>query len=123
MASSLHNRRQPSQAYEEAYRKALQHRQSNQSGHSVTLQNQESIPWKKIIISACMIISGISLFITGAVFYWSSDGTENNAQGKDILLLSLVLLFPGLYSGHILFGAWMQWRGFRYDQVPSLDFE
>jgi hypothetical protein len=119
--SSLHNRRQPSQAYADAYLKAAKSRAGFESKFDV--DRDESMPWKKIIISVFMIITGISLFITGAVFYWSSDGTENNAQGKDILLLSLILLLPGLYSGYILYGAWMKWKGFRYDQLPSLEFE
>ena len=63
------------------------------------------------------------MFITGAVFFWSSDGTENNAQGKDIMLLSLVMLLPGCYSGYVLYGAWMKWHGFYYESVPSLNFE
>jgi hypothetical protein len=118
--SSLHNRRQPSQAYADAYLKA-----AKSAGYEskFDVDRDESMPWKKIIISVFMILTGISLFITGAVFYWSSDGTENNAQGKDILLLSLILLLPGLYSGYILYGAWMKWKGFRYDQLPSLEFE
>jgi hypothetical protein len=32
-----------------------------------------------------------------------------------------VVFLPGSYASFILFGAWMRWRGFTYDMIPSYD--
>ena len=68
-----------------------------------------------------MFITGIVMFIVGSVYYWSSTGKEKHGQGKDILIVSGILLVPGIYGVLVIFGTYMEWPGYSYRQLPSYD--
>ena len=85
------------------------------------IKRKEKIGMKTFIAALVMFISGIVMFIVGSVYYWSSTGKEKHGQGKDILIVSGILLVPGIYGVVIIFGTYMEWPGYSYRQLPSYD--
>ena len=48
-------------------------------------------------------------------------GKEKHGQGKDILIVSGILLVPGIYGVLVIFGTYMEWPGYSYRLLPSYD--
>ncbi len=53
------------------------------------------------------------------LFWTGSHG--NDDRGFTLMILGGVMFLPGSYASFILFGAWLGWRGFDYNMVPSYD--
>ena len=81
----------------------------------------EKIGTRTLLVTLIMCITGLILFITGAVIFWGSNGHEKHNQGKDILVVSAILLLPGTYGAIVLFGTWRKWPGYSYRLIPSFD--
>lgn len=60
---------------------------------------------------------GLTLFILGGL----SKLSKAFLSAPLILSISIEVFVPGSYASFILFGAWMRWRGFTYDLIPSYD--
>jgi len=110
--------RGPSQAYVESYMRAQEAREK----YPEPMELPPKVPgWRTWTMAFSFVVSGIIMFITGAVYYWTSDGSEKHHQGKDLLIVGSVILMPGIYSSYILIGAYLKWKGFNYEQVPTMD--
>jgi len=111
----LHQRR-PSAAYMESLARARANRHFEMDVPDVV-----RVPgWRTWVTAFVFLATGIITFIIGAVYYWNSTGEEQHNQGKDLLIIGGIMLLPGGYASSILFGAWMQWPGYHYHQVPEL---
>ena len=72
-------------------------------------------------IAAVIMLSVGSVFLRlGITSIWTSKGNDLGRNASALLLGSL-LFIPGSYSSFILYGSWVGWNGFSYDQVPSYD--
>ena len=72
-------------------------------------------------IAAVIMLSLDSVFLgLGISSIWISKG---NDLGKNlsVIFLGSLLFIPGSYSSFVLYGSWLGWNGFSYDQVPSYD--
>ena len=113
----LHNRK-PSAAYMESWRRA----QANRERDGIDPPNRDPVPgWRTIATSVVCLITGFILFTIGAVYKWSSDGSEKHNQGMDLIIVGAILLVPGSFSCWVLIGAWMKWPGYFYHQVPRME--
>jgi hypothetical protein len=110
--------RRPSAAYMESLARARANRIHD--GESVMVR--ERLPgWRTITSAIVFLLAGVIMFITGAVYRWTSDGTEKHNQGMDLLIVGGILLLPGMYATTVLIGAYLGWPGYSYNQVPSMD--
>ena len=70
-------------------------------------------------IAAIIMFSAGSVFLAlGLASIWRGDDLGRNIS---LLTLGSLLFIPGSYSSLILYGSWVGWNGFSYDQVPSYD--
>ena len=111
-------RKRPSAAYMESYRRAQEARQRE----GIDGPQRDPVPgWRTLATATLCLVVGMILFIIGAVYRWTSDGTEKHNQGMDLLIVGGILLLPGSYTCWILLGAFLGWPGYFYRQVPSMD--
>ena len=72
-------------------------------------------------------VAAVIMLSLGSVFLGLGISSICTSKGNDIgknlsiLLLGSLLFIPGSYSSFILYGSWVGWNGFSYDQVPSYD--
>lgn len=106
--------RGPSKAYMESYMRAQEERDK----YPEPIEIQSKPGWRTIVISILLMLGGLIMFIIGLVYFLSSKD-----KGRDLLIVGSVMLLPGGYSSYVLFGAWMKWRNFSYNSIPSMDVE
>ncbi len=72
-------------------------------------------------------IAAVVMLSMGSVFLGLGLASICRGEGYDlgrnisVLILGSILFIPGSYSSFILYGSWVGWNGFSYDQVPSYD--
>ena len=72
-------------------------------------------------------IAAVVMLSMGSVFLGLGLASICRGEGYDlgrnisVLILGSILFIPGSYSSFILYGSWVGWSGFSYDQVPSYD--
>jgi len=110
--------RRPSAAYMESWRNAEAARKRD----GVDPPTRDPVPgWRTLATSAICLIAGVVLFSIGAVYRWTSDGSEKHNQGMDLLIVGGILLVPGSYTCWVLLGAFLKWPGYKYNMVPSME--
>jgi Transmembrane proteins 230/134 len=69
------------------------------------------------------ITAAVLLFTVGSVMLWL--GVKNLYVDKDraiaMLVLGGLMFIPGSYASFILLGSWLQWAGYRAEDLPSYD--
>ena len=77
-------------------------------------------PPLKTAICALLLFTGGTVFLILAIFDFMHRfrGWEKT---WGYLSLGLIMFIPGSFSTYTLTGAYLGWRGFSYDQVPSYD--
>ena len=72
-------------------------------------------------LAAIIMLSVGTVFLGLGVMYLYNDGWQRWGEHVSVLLLGSLLFIPGSYSSLILYGSWVGWCGYSYDQVPSYD--
>jgi hypothetical protein len=86
---------------------------SNSNEH---LRIVQSKPWKLIILSLGLLLTGILSLILAISFAASGD---DKLDYKAPLAIGLVAILPGAYGTFLLCGAWRGWKGFTWDALPN----
>ena len=105
--------RRVSEAYLRSKELARRREEENPSGYlpGERAHRLKSIGPRTLFVTLLLFVTGCILFIIGGVYYWSSTGEEQNGQGKDILIVSGILLLPGTYGTVVLLGSFLKWKG------------
>ena len=82
------------------------------------IKKNKKIPIKTCVASISLNIVGIIFFILFLYFFIEH---KNHEGAIPMLILSLLSLIPGIYSGISLFGAIRGWNGYYIDSIPSYD--
>lgn len=112
------HKRKPSAAYMESWKRAQEERKKR-GWKEDTYEYKPG--WRTVLFSILCFIAGSVLFIIGAEYRWTSNGTEKHNQGMDLLIIGGILLLPGSYACWVLLGAFLKWPGYHYAQVPDMD--
>mmetsp|Transcript_26996 Transcript_26996/g.37225 ORF Transcript_26996/g.37225 Transcript_26996/m.37225 type:complete len:138 (-) Transcript_26996:166-579(-) len=78
-------------------------------------QRLQKIRKKSLLCAVVFLFGGLALFVTGAVFFWTSS--DNN--GLDLLILGSIMLLPGSYGIVIIYGALNGWRGYDAEMISE----
>ena len=103
----------PSSAFMESWKRsrATAELSLNEGEDEGGFQDRGSINWRTALTIIFFLVVGSTLFISGAVVFWSGSGKNGNS-GLDLLLCSLIMLLPGLYAGTAWYGAFRRWPGY-----------
>lgn len=81
-------------------------------------RKNKKIPIKTCIASIFLNTIGITFFSLSIDFFIEH---KNHEGALPMLILSLLSLTPGIYSGITLYGGIRGWNGYHIDSVPSYE--
>ncbi len=100
-------------------------KKENPSSHAYTpnasmmIRGKRAPPLKTAICALLLFTGGLIFLILAIIDFMNRYRGWEKTWG--FLSLGLIMFIPGSFSTYTLTGAYLGWRGFSYDQVPSYD--
>ena len=79
------------------------------------------VPVKSIILAAFLFCVGTTLLIIGSLLFTGYFDVQYHDRTWPVLVLGAITFIPGFYHVRIAFYAYKGYKGFSFDDIPSID--
>lgn len=103
---------------------ARYHKLSRTDDGYIDLQFQKpgiKIPWKAILLAACLFSVGSGLIILGALLLSGYIDAKYSDRTWPVLILGIIMFIPGAYHVRIAYYAFKGYKGYSFDDIPDFD--
>lgn len=90
-----------------------------QESSELRIESKKKIPLKTCFASISLNAIGIILFTLSLDFFIEH---KNHAGSLPMLILSILVFTPGIYSAILLYGAIRGWSGYNLESIPSYEY-
>jgi hypothetical protein len=80
-----------------------------------------SPPPKTTMCAIVLLLFGTIFLVFGMVIFFESLWNDSRDRGISLMAVGSIMFIPGSYASVIVYGSYMGWSGYDYNQIPSYD--